>query len=62
MHMTLTANMELIISMQRNGRDIRPLAGWFLGSIGIGPDKKNFVIPKELAQMLRINVIKGRAW
>ena len=48
--------------MQMNGRDMRPLIGESFGRIDIGPWRKNFVMPKELATKLIIREIKGRAW
>ena len=59
---TLTPNIQLISNMQMNGRDIRPLMGKFLGRIDIGPWRKNFVMPNELAHKLITRETKGRAW
>ena len=44
-----------------NGRDTIPLRGEVLGIMGIGPERKNFVIPNELRKKLVINLINGRA-
>ena len=48
--------------MVTNGRDMSPFIGESLGRMGIGPDKKNLLIPKELAAILMANVIKGWTW
>ena len=61
MHTTLNPNMQFKHNMQINGTDTRPLIGESLGRIGIGPWRKNFDMPNELATMLIVNVIKGRA-
>ena len=44
------------------GSDINPLIGESLGRTGIGPCRKNFVMPNELALKLIIKEINGRAW
>ena len=44
-----------------NGRDIKPLIGESLVRSDIGPCRKNFAIPKELAKMLTVNDMRGRA-
>ena len=36
--------------------------GESFGRIDIGPWRKNFVMPNELATKLIIRLIKGRAW
>ena len=61
MHITLTANIELMSNVQINGSDMSPLTGESLGRIGMGPCKKNLVMPNELATILITRVIKGRA-
>ena len=48
--------------MQMKGRDMRPLMEEFLGRTDIGPWRKNFVMPNELALKLIIKVIRGSAW
>ena len=53
--------MILIQNKQKKGTDMRPSRGEFFDRKGIGPDKRNFDIPKELVKMLSKNVIKGRA-
>ena len=62
MQMTRTPNMVLINIIQTKGRDTIPLRSESFGRIGIGPQRKNLVIPKELVIKLMTNVIKGRAW
>ena len=61
MHTTLDPNMQFKHNMQTNGKDTSPLIGESLGRMGIGPCRKNFDMPNELATMLIVNVIKGRA-
>ena len=48
--------------MQMNGRDMRPFIGESLGTMEIGPWRKNLVMPNELAHKLIIREIKGSAW
>ena len=62
MHRTRIPNMQFMSIMHTKGRDTSPLRGESLGRIFIGPCKKYFVMPKELAIMLMHNVIRGRAW
>ena len=62
MQITLIPNIVLRSKMMAKGRDISPLIGESFGRMGTGPDKKNLLIPKALAAILRTNVIKGRAW
>ena len=42
------------------GRDTMPARGASVDKLTIGPFKLNFVMPKELATMLRRKVIMGR--
>ena len=53
--------MQLISNMEMKGRDITPLMGEFFGRTDIGPWRKNFVIPNELAHKLIAREIKGRS-
>ena len=53
--------MELIRKRVRKGTEKSPLNDESFGRNRIGPDKKNFVIPKDEAKRLIINVIRGRA-
>ena len=62
MHTTLTPNIQSRNSKQIKGRDISPLTGESFGRRGIGPWRKNFVMPKELAHKLIIKLIRGSAW
>ena len=39
-----------------------PLSGESLGRADIGPWRKNFVMPNELAMKLMVKLIKGRTW
>ena len=61
MHITLTANIELMSNVQIKGSDMSPLKGESFGRIGMGPRKKNLVMLKELATILITREIKGRA-
>ena len=54
--------MQFMSNIHTKGRDTSPLRGESLGRIFIGPCKKYFVMPKELAIILMHNVIRGRAW
>ena len=53
--------MELIRKRQRKGIEKSPLKAEFFGRNGMGPDKKNFVMPKDEAKRLIINDIRGKA-
>ena len=44
---------------QTNGSDNNPFNGAFFGRNDIGPLKKNFVIPNELENTLKIKVMRG---
>ena len=44
-----------------NGIDINPLTGESLGRMGMGPCRKNFVMPKELDTKLTANFMNGKA-
>ena len=59
--MSLMPNIQLMSNTHANGRDTIPLRGDVFGSMGIGPDRKNFDMPKELVQKLLINEINGIA-
>ena len=61
MHTILKPNMELIRKRLRKGIEKSPLKAESFGRNRIGPDKKNFVIPKDEAKRLIINVIRGKA-
>ena len=54
-------NIIFIQNRQKNGTETRPSNNEFVGKKDIGPDNKNFDIPKELEKMLSKNVIIGRA-
>ena len=54
-------NITLSRHRERKGTDRSPLNAEFLGRNDIGPVKKNLDIPNELANMLKKNLIKGRA-
>ena len=53
--------MIFIQNRQKNGTETRPSNNEFSGKNEIGPNNKNFDIPKELEKMLSKNVIIGRA-
>ena len=59
--MSLMPNIQLMSNTHANGRDTIPLRGDVFGSMGTGPDRKNFVIPNELTKKPVINLIRGRA-
>ena len=61
MHITLAANIELMSNVQIKGSDMGLLTGESFERIGMGPCKKNLVMPNELATILLTRVIKGRA-
>ena len=61
MHTILKPNMELIRKRLRKGMEKSPLNSESLGRNRMGPDKKNFVIPKDEAKRLTINVNRGKA-
>ena len=61
MHTTRHPNMQLISKVQINGSDINPFMGESFERIGVGPWKKNLLIPNELEIMLTIRVNNGRA-
>ena len=44
---------------QKNGSDNNPFKGAFFGRNDIGPLKKNFAIPNELENTLKIKVMRG---
>ena len=46
----------------KKGAEISPLNAESFGRNWIGPDKKNFVVPKEALKRLRRKVIRGQAW
>ena len=56
--MSLMPNIQLMSNTHANGRDTIPLRGDVFGSMGIGPDRKNFVIPNELRKKLVITSLK----
>ena len=47
-------------NVQIKGSDMSPLTGESFGRIGMGPCKKNFVMPKELATILMANLILNK--
>ena len=53
--------MELIRKRLIKGKDSRPSKAESFGKNLIGPDKKNFVIPKDEEKRLKINVRRGKA-
>ena len=55
-------NIELIRNNAKKGAEISPLNAESFGRNWIGPDKKNFVVPKEALKRLRRKVIRGQAW
>ena len=62
MHTILNPNIELISKRLRKGIDSSPFKAESFGKNWIGPDKKNFVVPKEALKRLRRKVIRGQAW
>ena len=54
-------NMVLRRQRQRKGIERSPFKAEFLGRKDMGPLKKNLLMPKELANKLKINVRSGRA-
>ena len=61
MHTILNPNMELITKRQRKGIEKSPLNAESFGRNCRGPDRKNFVIPKEEDKKLNIKVRRGKA-
>ena len=62
MHAILNPNIQFKVNMAMKGSDTSPLIGESFGRTLIGPCRKNFVMPNELAIKLIVKVIKGRAW
>ena len=62
MHITRNPNIQFKQNIHRNGTEISPFMGEFLGRRANGPCRKNLVIPIELATKLIIKESKGRAW
>ena len=60
-HTILNPNIELIRKRLRKGIEKSPLNVDSIGRNRIGPDKKNFVIPKDEQNRLKIKVSRGRA-
>ena len=60
MHTILNPNMELMRKRQRKGIDKSPLNAELSGRNLIGPDKKNLLIPKDEAKILKIKVRRGK--
>ena len=61
MQIVRTPNIRFNKHMEINGMDMRPDRGESLGRKWIGPFKKNFDIPNELANKLKRKVPTGRA-
>ena len=60
-HTILNPNMEFIRKRLRKGIDKSPLHADSLGRNRTGPNKKNFVIPKDEQNRLEIKVSRGKA-
>ena len=54
-------NMVLRRQRQIKGKESSPFKGEFFGRKDMGPLKKNLLMPKELANKLKIKVMSGRA-
>ena len=61
MHVIRTPNIVLMMQRVINGMDNRPFKAEFLGKKGIGPVRKNLLMPKEEVNTLKRNVKRGRA-
>ena len=61
MHIVRHPNIVFKMNKDINGIERTPFRGAFFGRNEIGPHKKNFYVPKELANRLIRNESKGMA-